>query len=139
MSTLALMDCRVEINSVVMSSFGTSVELPLEYEALEDTAFGDTSRSRIAGLGDSTLGLAFNQDFASSATDATLYAAYATKAPVVVKVRATTGSIATTNPEYVGSYLPNDYKPFGNGVGELATVSVSWPLSDADGVARNTT
>ncbi|HEY0643872.1 MAG TPA: hypothetical protein VGD39_10670 [Nocardioides sp.] len=138
MATLAFIDARVEVNSVVMSGFCRNVTLPLEFEALEDTAFGDTSRSRIGGLGDSTLGLGFNQDFASSATDATLYAAYATKAAVVVKVRPTTSSISATNPEYVGSYLPNQYNPFSNAVGELATVDVSWPLSDADGVARNT-
>lgn len=138
MSAFALMDCRLEVNSVVMSSFGTSVTLPLEFEALEDTAFGDTSRSRVAGLGDSTIAIGFNQDMAASSTDVTLYTAYATRAPVVIKVRATTASIGATNPEYVGSYLPNQYTPFGNSVGELATVSVSWPLSDADGVARNT-
>jgi hypothetical protein len=137
MATLALIDCRVEINSVVVSAYCTSVTLPMEYEALEDTAFGDTARSRVAGLADSTLGAQFNQDFASSATDVTLYTAYATKAPVVVKVRPTTGSISVTNPEYVGSYLPNQHNPFGNGVGELAIVSISWPLSDSDGIARN--
>lgn len=138
MSAFALMDCRLEINSVVMSGFTRSVTLPLEYEALEDTAMGDTSRSRIAGLGDSTLSAEFNQDMAASATDITLYTAYATRAPVVVKVRATSSAIGATNPEYVGSYLPNQHQPFGNSVGELATTSISWPLSDADGIARNT-
>lgn len=137
MATLALIDCRIEINAVVLSAYCTSVTLPMEYEALEDTAFGDTARSRVAGLADSTLSAQFNQDFASSATDVTLYTAYATKAPVVVKVRPTTGSISTTNPEYVGSYLPNQHNPFGNAVGELATVPISWPLSDPDGIARN--
>jgi hypothetical protein len=139
MGTLALLDCRVEINAVVMSSFTTGVTLPMEYEALEDTAFGDIARSRIAGLQDSTIQVDFNQDFAASATDITIYTAYATKAPVVIKVRPTSGSITTTNPEYVGSYLPNQHNPFGNSVGELAKSSVSWPLSDSDGIARNTT
>lgn len=122
-----------------MSSFCRSVTLPMEYEALDDTAFGDTAHSRIAGLSDSTIQFEFNQDFAGSATDVTIYTAYATKAPVVVKVRPTSGSITATNPEYVGSYLPNQHNPFGNGVGELATMSISWPLSDSDGIARNTT
>jgi hypothetical protein len=139
MATLALIDCRVEINSVVMSAFATGVTLPMEYEALEDTAFGDTARSRIAGLQDSTVQINFNQDFAASATDITIYTAYATKAPVVCKFRPTTAAISATNPEYVGSYLPNQHNPFGNSVGELATSSVSWPLSDSDGIARNTT
>ncbi len=139
MGSLAFIDCRLEVNAVVMSGFGRSATLPMEYEALEDTAFGDTARSRVAGLQDSTLQAEFNQDFAASATDITLYTAYATKAPVVVKVRPTSGAISTTNPEYVGSYLPNQHTPFGNGVGDLATVSISWPLSDSDGIARNTT
>lgn len=138
MSAYALMDCRVEINAVVSSAFCTGVTLPMEYEALEDTAFGDVARSRIAGLGDSTLSAQFNQDHAASATDVTLYTAHATRAPVVVKVRPTTAAISATNPEYVGSYLPNQHNPFGNSVGELATTQISWPLSDADGIARNT-
>lgn len=139
MSTLALLDCRLEINAVVMSSFGRSVTLPIQYDALDDTAFGDVARSRIAGLQDSTIAMEFNQDFAASATDVTLYTAFATRAPVVVKVRPTSGSITTTNVEYVGSYLPNQHQPFGNGVGDLATVSISWPLSNPTGIARNTT
>jgi hypothetical protein len=139
MATFAALDVRLEINSVVMSSMCTSVTLPLQFDALEDTAFGDLARSRVAGLGDSTFGADFNQDFAASATDITLYTAYATKAPVVVKARPTSGTITTTNPEYVGSYLPNQYQPFGNKVGELGTTSVSWPLSNPTGIARNVT
>ncbi|MCW2768472.1 MAG: hypothetical protein JWO11_4431 [Nocardioides sp.] len=139
MAAFALTDCRLEINSVVMSAFTNSVTLPMEYEALEDTAFGDSARSRVAGLSDSTLTAQFNQDFAASATDVTLYTAHATKAPVVVKVRPTTAAISATNPEYVGSYLPNQHNPFGNKVGELAGTQISWPLSDFDGIARNLT
>jgi hypothetical protein len=138
MSAFAFTDGRLEINSVVVSAFCTGFTLPLEYEALEDTAMGDVARSRVAGLADSTLSAQFNQDFAGSATDVTLYTAHATRAPVVVKGRATTAAISATNPEYVGSYLPNAHQPFGNSVGELATTQISWPLSDADGIARNT-
>ena len=45
----------------------------------------------------------------------------------------------STDPEYVGTYLVTQVNPFGTGVGELAKRSVTWPLSDPDGVARNTT
>lgn len=139
MSSLALIDCRLEINAVVLSAYTTGVTLPMEYEALEDTAFGDIARSRIAGLADSTLSAQFNQDFAAGGTDVTLYTAYNSKAPVVVKVRPTTAAISATNPEYVGSYLPNQHNPFGNRIGELGTTQISWPLSDFDGIARNLT
>lgn len=136
MATYALVDCRVEVNSVVLSTFGTNVNLPIEFEALEDTAFGDTARSRIGGLGDSNLGLEFNQDHAAGGPDATIWAARATV--VAVKVRPTSAAISATNPEYVGSYLVAQHVPFSVSVGQLAKESVTWPLSDPDGIARNT-
>lgn len=136
MSTFALTDARVEVNSVDLSDWVTSVQLPIEFEALEDTAMGDTARSRIAGLEDGSITINFNDDFAANAVDATIWAAKATV--VVIKVRPTSSAIGATNPEYVGSYLVNQINPFGNSIGELATRSVSWPLSDPDGVARNT-
>lgn len=136
MATLAFIDCRFEFNGVDLSPWTTNVTLPAEFEQLEDTAMGDIGRSRRTGLQDSTLGFTLNQDFAAAAVDATLWAAIGTI--VVVKVRPTTAAIASTNPEYVGSYLVSSYSPFGNGVGELATVQMSIPLSDPSGIARNT-
>jgi hypothetical protein len=135
-SSFALIDARVEINSVVLSSFCTGVTLPIQFDALDDTAFGDTARSRIKGLGDSTIQVQFNQDFAAGGPDATVAAAIGTV--VVIKVRPTSSAISATNPEYVGSYLVTENNPFGNNVGDKATTSVSWPLSDSDGIARNT-
>lgn len=135
MATLAFIDARVEVNSVDLSDWVTQVQLPIEYEALEDTAMGDTGRSRIAGLQDSTIQIGFNQDFAAGGPDATIAAAQGTV--VTIKVRPTSSSIGATNPEYVGTYLISQNNPFGNGVGELGTVSVSWPLSDATGISRN--
>lgn len=133
--SLAFIDARVEINGVDMSAHTTNVVLPREFEALEDTAMGDDGRSRIAGLEDSTVQIGLNQDFSAAAVDATIAAALG--GVVVIKVRPTTAAISATNPEYVASYLANQYSPFGNGVGELATTSLSWPLSDPTGVARN--
>jgi len=139
MATGAALDFRVEVNAVVLSAWCTNVSLPLEFAALEDTAYGDVSRSRVFGLIDTTLALSFNQDFAASAVDATLSAAFFAKAPITVKVRPTTAAITATNPEYVAAYLPNQYSPFGTGVGDLQVSNVSWPLANAGAaVARNT-
>jgi hypothetical protein len=134
--SLAFIDARFEFNSVDLSTSCTSVTLPVEFEALEDTAMGDLGRSRIAGLQDSTIAFGLNQSFAASSVDATLWAALGTI--VVIKVRPTSASISATNPEYVGSYLVTSYQPFGNSVGELAVVTLSLPLSDPTGIARNT-
>lgn len=136
MGTLAFTDARVEINSVDLSDWVTGVTLPIQFDALENTAMGDTARSRQAGLQDSTIQVQFNQDFAAGGPDATISAAQGTV--VTIKVRPTSSAIGATNPEYVGSYLVSENNPFGNNVGDLATMSVSWPLSDPDGIARNT-
>lgn len=135
MGTLAFIDARVEVNSVDLSDWVTGVTLPIQFDALENTAMGDTARSRQAGLQDSTIQINFNQDFAAGGPDATIAAAQGTV--VAIKVRPTSASIGATNPEYVGSYLISENNPFGNNVGDLGTMSVSWPLSDPDGVARN--
>src|SRR5512139_3448226 len=136
MSTFAFIDARVEVNSVDLSDWVTGVTLPYNFAALEDTAMGDVAQSRIKGLGDSTIQIQFNQDFAAGGPDATVAAAHGTV--VAIKVRPTSAAIGATNPEYVGSYLITENNPFGNSVGDKATMSVSWPLSDPDGIARNT-
>lgn len=136
MGTLAFTDARVEVNSVDLSDWVTGVTLPIQFDALENTAMGDTGRSRQAGLQDSTIQIQFNQDFAAGGPDATIAAAQGTT--VTIKVRPTSSAIGATNPEYVGDYLISENNPFGNSVGDLAKMSVSWPLSDPTGIARNT-
>lgn len=125
MATLALTDARVEVNAVNLSAHANSVSLSVEVDEQEDTAFGDTYRSRIGGLKDWTVDIEFNQDFASGGPDATLFSLLGTV--VTVKVRPTTSAISTTNPEYSGSVLVTEYSPVDGSVGDLATSSVSWP------------
>lgn len=136
MGSLAFTDARVEINATDMSQYVTSVELPIEFEALEDTAMGDSGRSRIAGLQDSNISITFNQDFASGAVDETIFPLLGSV--VTINVRPTSAAISTTNPEYSGDYLVNQWNPFANSVGELAQAEVEWPLSDPAGVTRAT-
>ncbi len=85
---------QLTVNSVDLSDWVTSVTLPIEFEALQDTAMGDVAHSRIAGLGDSTIQINFNQDFASGAPDAVIWAAR--KTIVAIKVRPTSAAIGST-------------------------------------------
>lgn len=135
MASQALIDARVEINATDLSDWVRSVTLPVAFDELDDTAMGDTARSRIAGLEDGSIQIEFNQDFAAGAVDTTIWPLR--KTVVVIKVRPTSAAISATNPEYVGDYLISQWQPFGNAVGELAVVSVTWPLSDPTGIARN--
>lgn len=139
MSSLILKDARVEVNAVVVSSFGNSVGLDLVAEEQDDTAFGDAARSRLSGLQDPSLSCGFNQDFAASALDATLFAAWSAGAVVTCKVRPTSATITTSNPEYVGGFLPSKYSPFGNSVGDAAKASIQWPYGSGVAILRNIT
>ena len=125
MASFAFIDGRLEVNSVVLSTFCRAINLNTNADELDDTAMGDTYRSRIGGLKDWSVGPEFNSDFAASAVDVTLFPLLGTT--TTVKVRATSAAISATNPEYSGSVLVSQYNPFSNSVGDLATVSVQWP------------
>src|SRR5687767_13508077 len=103
MASFAFIDARLEVNSVVLSSFCRAVTLNVNADELDDTAFGDTYRSRIGGLKDWSVQPEFNSDFAASAVDATLWPLLGTTTNV--KVRPTSAAIAAANPEYSGSVL----------------------------------
>ena len=125
MASFAFTDARVELNSVNLSTFVRSVTVNVEAEDLEDTAMGDTYRSRIGGLKDWSVDIEWNQDFAASAVDVTIFPLLGTV--VAIKVRPTTSAISATNPEYQGNVLINEYNPMDGSVGDLATTSTSWP------------
>ena len=117
------------INSVDLSDHMTSASLEINYDDVETTAFGDAVRTRIAGLGDATLNVTFNQDYAASEVDATLNGIVGTA--VAFELTPEAGGISATNPKYSGSCLITSYTPISAEVGSLATLSVSWPVTGA--------
>lgn len=127
MAKFVATDYKITINGTNFSSSLASVELPIEVEEQETTAFGSSWRTRIAGLKSGSITLEFHQDFGASAVDATLYPLLGTNATVVVQP--TSATVSATNPTYTGTYLVTQYSPFTSTVGDLATLSVTWPLS----------
>ncbi len=119
MATLALTDAAVSVNGMDLSPDGVKVDLDYSAEELEDTAFGDTTKSRIGGLLDWGGTLEFNQDFAATpAPDVDLFPIVGTV--VAIAIAPASGTTTATNPEYQGNALITSYKIFGQGVGELA-------------------
>lgn len=129
MASFAFTDASVTINSVDLSDHVRSVTLNIEAEDLEDTAMGDTFRSRIGGLKDWSIDIEFNQDFAASEVDATIFPLLGTV--VAVEVRPTSAPVSATNPKFSGNVLVSEYNPLDGSVGDLATTSVSWPGAGA--------
>lgn len=126
MATFAYTDASVTINSVDLSDHVKSVALTLDVAALDDTAMGDSWVSNIAGLKSGTVAITFNDDFAESEVDATLWAAFGTVVPIAL--RPTSSAKSATNPEYSGSVLINQLT-VGGDIGALAAKTVTWPTS----------
>jgi len=127
MATFAFIDAYVEVNSVDHSDHVRSVTLQTTAEELDDSAMGDTYRSKIGGLLDGSISIEFNQDFAAGEADASFFSILGTV--VTFEIRPDSDAASATNPKYTGSVLINDYSPVANGVGDLATLSVTWPTT----------
>jgi hypothetical protein len=115
----------VTINAVDMTDQCTSAVLTRVIESLEATAFGQTNRSYVGGLENSTLTVSMYNSFAVSETYATLKALVGTQ--VTVKVKPTSAAVSATNPE---STLTNAYLeslPIVNGqLGALDTIDITF-------------
>lgn len=127
MAKFAATDYSVTINGSDFAASLNSVELSQEADDLETTAFGSTWRTRIGGLKQASLTLNFMQDFAAGSVDATLNPLLGSIATVVIKP--TSSAVGTANPSYTMTCLVTQYSPFASSVGDVATLSVTWPVS----------
>ena len=130
MARIVLTDAKVTINSVNLSDHIASVTLSTSNDVVETTGFSSTAaRTRVAGLADNSLTLEFHQDFATSNVEQTIYPLLGTTTTVVVSP--TSAGVGPTNPTYTLTALVAEWQPLSGAVGELATASVTWPISGA--------
>ncbi len=127
MPKFAATDYKITVNGTNFSTSLNSAELSIESDDLETTAFGGEWRTRIGGLKSGSVTLSFMQDFGAASVDATLYPLINTAATVVITP--TSGTVTATNPSYTATCLVNQYSPFASSVGDIATLSVTWPVS----------
>jgi hypothetical protein len=120
-------DYKITIGTAVISDDVASVTLDITSDEVETTAFGSSYRTRIGGLKDASVSLDFHQDFGAGAVDALLFPLMGST--VAVKIAPTSGTVTATNPEYRFNALVTQYQPFAGAVGDLATLSVTWPVS----------
>jgi hypothetical protein len=123
MARIVLTNVAVTFGTTDISSYVTSVTLGTTLDVVETTAFGNTARTRVAGLADNSVALEFNQDYATSALEATIYPTIGTAVSMTVR------PVAGVSPAYTFSALVSEWTPLNGAVGELATASVTWPIS----------
>lgn len=134
MARLVLTDASVVINGINLSEFITSVTLSTSEDVVDTTGMSSAgARTRVSGLADNSLTLEFNQDFATSGPEITINAVgsslVGTNTTVVIKP--TSAAVGASNPSYTFSCVVAEWSPLSAAVGELATVSTTWPISGA--------
>ena len=135
MARIVLTNVAVTVGAVDLSDHVASVTLSTTYDVLETTAFAggnvpNAAKTRIAGLADNSVTLEFHQDFAAGEVEQTIYPLLGTVAAVKVKPNASSLAGAD-NPVYEFDALISEWTPLNGAVGELATASVTWPISGA--------
>jgi hypothetical protein len=128
MAIFVATDFSVSINgSTALASYLTQVELKASANDVTTTAFGSSWVTRVAGLKEGSLTLAFNQDYAATMVDATLWPLLGSNATVVIKP--TNTAVSSANPAYTAVCLVTDLTPISGQIGDLATLSVTWPTN----------
>ena len=130
MARLVLTDAFVTFATVDISQYITSITLSSSLDVVETTGMSSTSRTRVAGLRDNQVTLEFNQDFASSALESIVNGTTSTiGTAVTMVVKPVSGATTATNPSYTFSALVSEWQSLSGSIGDLATVSVTWPIS----------
>ena len=127
MAVYVLLDPQITVNNVDLSDRVTSVSWSETVEAIDTTAFGSSHRTRVAGLTDGSITLELQQDFAAGSTWATLKSLLGST--VVVKWQPDSGSASATNPIYSVDVLITELPLTAGAIGEVSTVSVTWPFT----------
>jgi hypothetical protein len=134
MARIVLTDVSVTVNAIDLSSFLTSVTLSTSVDVIETTGMSSSgAKTRLPGLKDNSVTLEFNQDFAASGPEITINAIgsslVGTVVPIVIKP--TSGAVSSTNPSYTFSAVCSEWQNVQGSVGELSTISATWPITGA--------
>lgn len=109
--------------------------IALESDDIETTNFaGNGWRERIGGLKAGTFSMELHQDFAAGSIDSVFFTNLGGTAAVSIRPGGTAAA-GSANPQYDFTVLVTEYNPMDSAVGDLATFSVSLPITGA--VVRN--
>jgi hypothetical protein len=135
MARVVLTDANVLFASNDISQYITSVSLSTSVDVIETTGLGSTARTRVGGLFDNSITIEFNQDFADNALEelvnGTSLATTTVGTAVAMQVKPYSTTTTASNPKYTFNALVTEWQPLNSTVGELATISVTWPITGA--------
>ena len=113
-----------------ISGYVTSITLSTTAAEVVTSAMGSSAVTRIQGMIDSSVTLELQQDYPT--IEKLFWDAFTagTSVPMTVKPNGTAAA-GSTNPQYAFSVLPTSWTPVAGAIGDLATASITYPISGA--------
>jgi len=113
-----------------ISSFVTSITLSTTAAEVVTSAMGSSAVTRIQGMIDSSVTLELQQDYPT--IEKLFFDAFTNGTAVAMTVKPNgTAAASSANPQYAFSVLPTSWTPVAGAIGDLATASVTYPISGA--------
>ena len=127
-TSVYLSNPAIKIATVDLSDQCTAASLNYTVEALENTAFGSTSRTYTSGLANNSITVTLYQSYAATETEVSIYTLVGTQ--VTIEVSPTAAGLTTpsaTAPKYTltGAYLES-HTPINASLGELSTIDLTF-------------
>jgi len=131
MAKFVMKDPIIVVGGSTVTASCASATISIEADDVETTSFGtDGWRTRIGGLKGGNVDFEFHQDFGSGGIDELLWPLLGGTAAVLISP-AGTAAPSPTSPRYSMDVMVSQYSPIQSAVGDLATVSVSFPITGA--------
>ena len=131
-------NAKVIVNSVDRSDHCTTVSVETSRDEVDVTAFGAANKVVMPGLGDGTIRATFLVDFVAGGLDEALQALSVATVGFPIEVRPVNSGRTTSNPAYVMTCLMYGYTPISGGIGDAATIDVTFRNASQTGLQRLT-
>lgn len=138
MAKHVLKDAFISVDGVDLSDHCSSVTVESTFDEQDATGFGATYKEILQGLGDGTITLSVLQDYDAGSVDATLWPLSQSGNTFAVIVRADSGAVSATNPQFDMTGVLLSYNPIAGSVGETNTTDVTIRNAASTGIVRTT-
>lgn len=128
MTIVSATDYVITVDGNDLSDHIDEVHFDVEFGENDITNFGSSGKRELTGgLESGSVQIVFQQDYAASAVEATIWPLKNTVVDVVAKPAS--GSVSATNPSYTAGCLISKWSPIAAKVGEVSKPSITWPVS----------
>lgn len=128
MAKKVLLDAQLTINSNDLTTWTAKVELNDEFEEKDVTTFSsDSAKEVLGGLESGSVAISFKNSHTTGELDDIMWALR--RQVVSFATRADQAAVTTSNPQYSGNLLVNQWMPIAGTVGDVNEFDVTFPLS----------